>query len=289
MSNQSQQSYRRCFISAPFGVGLGVLPELLKERLISWEWAKDVGENPTAETGLADADFAIVVLNGTKADYRGVFDAGVAVGLRKPILLIQTKSRVLPVDFRRFASVKTNLSDRDAISFHLDLFLAAPRVAVNYAAPALRSLGREVSSGPRESIQHFDSELERRVYQAVLAAGGTAISEPRSTSDTKYRPDFLAWLGNIDPDMLDPVVIEVRGHTVSSEAQRIEELLLGFMQTARVRMALVLTADAPPQRNQQLSPNILWLTIDDFEALTASAELGVYVRRARNRIVHGAS
>lgn len=292
MSNQSQRHYQRCFISAPFGVELGSLPKLLGERGISWEWAKDEGgETQNVETGLENADFIIVVLNGTKADYRGIFDAGIAIGLHKPIFLIQTKSRVLPIDFRWFSNVKASLSNHDALSFHLDLFLAAPHVTPNSTVsvpwPPMHGLPL-VPSKPRESKQHFASELERRVYQAVISAGGNAISEPRSTSDAKYRPDFLAWLGNLDADMLDPVVIEVKGHAAPNEAQRLEERLLGFMQTARVRMALVLTREPPPQRDQQLSPNVLWLTIDEFEKLTSSAQLGNYVRNARNRIAHGA-
>lgn len=292
MSNQYQHGYQRCFISAPFGVELGSLPDLLGERGISWEWAKDeTGETRNAEAGLARADFIIVVLNGTKADYRGIFDAGIAIGLRKPIFLIQTKSRVLPIDFRWFSTAKTSLSNHDALSFHLDLFLATPHVTQNSAVSAPWPSMRELPLAPskrRERKQRFDSELERRVYQAVVSAGGAAISEPRSSLDTKYRPDLLAWLGNLDPDMLDPVVIEIRGHTIPSDAQRLEERLLGFMQAARVRMALVLSEEPPPHRDQQLSPNVLWLTIDEFEKLTSSAQLGAYVRNARNRIAHGA-
>lgn len=292
MSNQPQQRYQRCFISAPFGVELGALPELLGERGISWEWAKgEAGETQNAETGLASADFIVVVLNGTKADYRGIFDAGIAIGLHKPIFLIQTKSHVLPIDFRWFSTVKTSLSNHDALSFHLDLFLAAPHVPPNSTAPAASPPVRKsslVPSKPRERERQFDSELERRAYQAIVSAGGTAISEPKSVPEAKYRPDLLAWLGHLDADMLDPVVIEVKGRALPSEVQRLEERLLGFMQAARVRMALVLTAERPPQRDQQLSPNVLWLTIDEFERLTSSAQLGIYVRNARNRIVHGA-
>ena len=292
MSNQSKHGYQRCFISAPFGVELESLPDILGERGISWEWAKDeTGEIQSAEAGLASADFIIVVLNGTRADYRGIFDAGIAVGLRKPIFLIQTKSRVLPIDFRWFSTVKTSLSNHDALSFHLDLFLTAPHATQNSAvsapSPSMRELPL-VPSKPRERTQRFNSELERRVYQAVVSAGGAAVSEPRSGPDAKYRPDLLAWLGNLDPDMLDPVVIEIKGHTIRNDAQRLEERLLGFMQAARVQMALVLTEEPTPHRDQQLSPNVLWLTIDEFEKLTSSAQLGTYVRNARNRIAHGA-
>ena len=113
MSDEASNNYHRCFISAPIGLELGVLPELLVERGISWEWAKDdtiESQGPTSR--IAAADFVLIVLNGTRADYRGVFDAGVAVGLGKPILLIQTRARGLPLDLRRFTTVKVGLRVR---------------------------------------------------------------------------------------------------------------------------------------------------------------------------------
>src|SRR5690606_15691485 len=94
--------YQRCFISAPFGLTLGVLLELLAQRGILCDWPKEsLREDQDALTGIAAADFSLVVLNGTVADYRGVYEAGIAVGLCKPVLLIQGKARPLPLDFRR--------------------------------------------------------------------------------------------------------------------------------------------------------------------------------------------
>jgi len=290
MANTSHNQYRRCFISAPFGLALGFLPELLEERGISWEWSKDpLLEDQDANSGIAAADFALVVLNGTRADYRGVFDAGIAVGLGKPVLLIQTRARTLPIDFRRFTTVKANLSNRDALNFHLDLFLAAPPAMTRPAGT--EKDGREQlprSSKPRNVEIPFDSELERRAYDAVVAAGGSVISQPRADPSAKFRPDLLASLGHLDAELLDPVAIEVRGLTEPSLVRRLEDQLMGFMQGARVRTALVLTAMPSDPRQQQISPNILWLAIDEFETLARSGRLGDFVRETRNRILHGA-
>lgn len=288
MSQPLRSYYRRCFISAPFGLELGSLTDLLAERAISWQWAKDANldtQDPSA--GITASDFALIVLNGTRADYRGTFDAGVAVGLGKPVLLIQTRSRPLPLDYRRFTTVKVSLSDRDALAFHLDLFLASPP----FVPSAERTTPpRELppSHGKRRAPGVFETDLERRAYDAVVTAGGTATAEPRLDPEAKFRPDLIAWLGHLDADLLDPTVIEVRHHADSKTMSRLEERLLTFMEGARVRTALVLTSTPAPRRQQRASPNILWLTIDEFEALARSATLGEFVRQARNRIVHGA-
>lgn len=290
MPNSSRHPYQRCFISAPYGVDLAALPRLLGERQIAWEWAKDEPSVlQSATTGIEKADFVIIVLNGTRADYRGVFDAGIATGLRKPVLLVQTKSHLLPIDLRLFLTVKASLTDYEAIGFHLDLLLSSPHRA---AAGTAVKLG-EPSVPPRrhkpeETTPRFDSQLERRAYEAILRVGGTAVATTQGTSDTKFRPDFLAWLGHLDADLFDPVAIEIKGHIIAGDMQQLEERLFGFIQAARVQMALILTEDPTPRREQQFSPNVIWMSLDLFEELATKGDLGNYVRNARNRIVHGA-
>lgn len=290
MSDAPDKHFQRCFISAPFGLALGFLPELLSERGISWEWAKDPTlEGQDAKLGISASDFLLVVFNGTRADYRGAFDAGVAIGLDKPVLLIQTNARTLPLDFRSFTTVKTSLSNRDALRFHLDLFLATPPAALRRADVEESSARKQlpISSRPSQSKAPFETELERRAYEAIVAAGGSAISEPRTDSAAKFRPDLLAWLGHLDAELLDPTVIEIRNRTEPKTARRLEEQLLGFMQASRIRTSLVVTATPPPPREQRASPNILWLTINEFESLAQTGRLGVFVREMRNRILHG--
>jgi fatty acid-binding protein DegV len=111
--------------------------------------------------------------------------------------------------------------------------------------------------------------------------------EPGVDAGSRYRPDLLAWLGNLDAELLDPVVIEVKARADAKTARRVEEQLLSFMQKSRIRTGLVLTADSPPKLSQKISPNVLWMTIDEFENLANNGRLGGEVREVRNRIAHG--
>ncbi|WP_347093290.1 nucleoside 2-deoxyribosyltransferase [Sphingomonas parapaucimobilis] len=289
MSEIAVSDLHRCYISAPAGLELGVLPDLLADRGVAWEWARK--EQPggiDASDAIRSADFVIVVLNGTTADYRATFETGLAVGLGKPILLVQIHSRPLPVDLRQAASVRTNLSNRDALALHLDMFLATPH-SLGTTETSRRGAGDAVPPAPNRAGQRrtFDSDLERRAYEAVVRAGGSAVVQPQSAPDVRFRPDLLAWMGHIDAELLDPVVIEVRGNADKKRARQLEEQLLGFMHATRVRSAMVLTSSPPPFRDHQLSANVLWLTIDEFEELSMTGRLGDHVRQNRNRIMHG--
>jgi hypothetical protein len=282
--------YQRCYISAPAGLELGVLPELLSSRGVAWEWAEAHPYEVTDAIGaIQSADFAIVVLNGTIADYRAVFDAGIALALGKRLLIVQAYSRPLPIDLRKATIVKAGLSNREALSFHLDMFLASPPSSQSFIGSDRKPVEplAQMPSAKDERLL-FTSELERRAYDAVISAGGSAVVEPTHGSDSRFRPDLLAWLGNIDAELLDPVVIEVRTRADANSARQLEKQLLSFMQSTRVRTALVLTADIPPERDQQLSASVLWLTISKFEELTRTGGLGPHVRDNRNRILHGA-
>ena len=289
MASQSPHRYARCFISAPSGIDLGALPNVLEERGISWEWAKpDSHINRDASLGIASADFVLVVLNGTRADYRAAFEAGIAIGLRRPVLLIQTKAVALPLDLRRFTTFKANLSNRDALRFHIDLFLATPpstQSAVGTERSAIDLPTRRPRS--REVGLRFESDIERRVYDAVIAAGGSVTAQPQSPKDVRFRPDMLAWLGHLDAEWLDPVIIEVKGRIEPKNVRGLEEQLLHFMEAARARMALVVTAPDDFERDRQVLPNVIWLAVDEFETLARTERLGDYVRDTRNRIMHG--
>jgi hypothetical protein len=288
MSKQADYRPRKCYISAPFGLDLGNLPELLAERNLLWEWAKDEFlENESASERIAASDLVLIVLNGTKADYRGAFESGLAVGLGKPVLLIQTKARMLPLDYSLFAVIKTSLQDREALKFHLDLFLASPSPpAISAKTKRVKNLVPSPPSKARQPMKTFDSALEQRVFEAVNMAGGSAISQPPPSPGMKYRPDLLAWLGHLEPELLDPVAIEVKGVVDTAEAAQLEQKLGTFIESARLKMALVITSFPQPHRDYLL-PNVIWIDVEAFELLAASGQLGMYIRNTRNRIAHG--
>lgn len=267
---------------------LGVLPILLGERRIAWNWSEDTPLGPRHATVIQRCDFAIAILDGSQSDQRVLYEIGLAEGLGKPVFIIGISKRVGKAARSLFTFIDVKLSDKNALAFHLDVFLSMPHETI---------FERDRPSGPTTWIepkepalppQQFHSQLEARVYAAILDVGGSAVVEPEDER-SRNRPDLLMWLGSQDTELFDPAVIEIKGRLVVSEARRIEQQLLQFMQAAGIGCGFLLTEQEPPQKYRAMSPQVFWLSVDRFIALTQSGQLGRHIRSLRNRAAHGAA
>jgi hypothetical protein len=279
---------KRCFIAAPAGLNLKALPDVLSEKDISWEWARDLAA-PLLDPveAIRAADFLIGIFNGTRGDYNVFYEVGIAVGLNKPIFLI-TNKRLLPLDLNQFPANKIPLTAREALALHLDIFLRTPkREIVRSEEQPIPPISPPAELPSSKLPRRGYSALERRAYQVIEMCGGRAVAHPDTSSNIKYRPDLLAWLGNQDAELLDPTIIEIKARVDPKDARRLEERLLAFMQSAGIRTGFVLTAGTPAQPKPRLSPYVFWLSLDEFEKLVRDSQLGAYVRDTRNRAMHG--
>lgn len=283
------RSYHRCYISAPFGIDIGTLTLLLGERAIAWNWAAlDAPTELRPASGIEKCDFMIAVLDGSRSDYRVMYEIGIAEGLRKPVFVLATNKRVNSVVPSLFLVANVGLREKAALAFQLDAFLATPhedifersRVSTFRRAPVAPK-----SEFPSTVIEPH-SILEGRVFEAVQRAGGSAIVEP-ANQDAKMRPDLLIWLAVQEPQLLDPAVIEVKRHASPAIARSIEDQLLHFMAVSGIKAGFLLTEQEPASSFRFRSPNVFWLSIDHFVALTIDGNLGSHVRELRNRAVHG--
>lgn len=292
LTRSGNHNFSSCFVSAPAGKDLGVLPEILGERGIGWEWAKaSTPELANPYAGIRSADFFIGVLNGTRADYRVIHETGAAAALAKPVLLIMSPLRKLPLDLRRFTIAHVKLTDSQALRLHVSAFLATPeRNVFEDRGPVLTPVPEppSVPATKRTQPSTPESRLEQEVFDLIQRAGGSAVVQPEGNySSERYRPDLLVWLGSQDPELLDPAVVEVKRRVERGAIRSIEERLLSFMGTSGVRTGLVITSDAVPERSQPAWPNIFWLDLQTLRDLLESSRLGSYLRESRNRAVHG--
>jgi hypothetical protein len=288
-----RSQFKRAFISAPFGLRLGALPHLLAESGIEWQWAKELPESASnPSNAIKEADFFIGIMNRSSADYRVVYEAGVAAGIGKPILLIMTPAKTLPIDLRQFTIARVKLDDEEALALHLNAFLSAPRRDIFRSDPTpLRSGALEPPGLKASEVtwgNTLESQLEEEVFRVVEENGGSVIAQPQFEVGARYRPDMLVWLGAQEPELLDPAVVEVKRRVQRSEMRKVEEQLLSFMSVTGVRTGLIITSDQIPERSQQSWPNLFWLEFHHFEELVRTSRLGPYLRDVRNRFVHGA-
>ena len=291
LTGSNAHNIKSCFVSAPAGIDLGFLPDVLGERGINWEWAKEnVSEFTNPYLAIRNADFFIGILNGTRADYRVMHETGAAAALSKPVLLILSPLRKLPVDLRWFTVAHIKLSDVRALRFHVDAFLSAPhRSAFERHRQVSSSIPKPPSFSASERSQHVtpESKLEQEVFDLIVKAGGSAILEPGSNVPQRYRPDLLVWLGSQEPELLDPAVIEVKRRVERGKIHLIEDQLLGFMGSSGVRTGIIITSEPVPERSQPRWPTVFWLDLQTFRELLQSSRLGPYLRESRNRAVHG--
>jgi hypothetical protein len=287
MIASSPQRYFRCFISAPYGMELGVLPILLGERRIAWNWSEDTPVGTRYAPTIQKCDFAIAVLDGSQSDQRVLYEVGLAEGLGKPVFTIATTKRVGKVARSLFSFVDVKLTEREALAFNLDAFLSTPHETVFERDRPVVASQSIAPQEPEPTGHQFHSQLDARVYNAVKQAGGSAIVEPE-TDKSQGRPDLLIWLSSEDAELFDPAVIEIKSRLDASGARRAEQKLWSFMQSAGVRCGFLLTEQEPPQKRRPLSPYIFWLSVDKFVALARDGRLGQHVRGLRNRAAHGA-
>lgn len=269
-------------------MSLGELPMLLGERRIGWNWSEDASVGTRYAPMIQRCDFVIAVLDGSQSDQRVLYEVGLAEGLGKPVFFIASNKRVSRSAHALFALVDVKLSDREALSFHLDTFLSTPHVNVfDKNRPPLPSSSFE----PKDSVlpvHPFHSQLEARIYTTITEIGGSAIVEPKHDK-SRFRPDMLMWLGSQDPELFDPAVIEIKSRIDANNAHRAEKQLLEFMVAAGIGCGLLLTEQEPPQKRRPISPYIFWLSVDQFVSLARDGKLGSHVRNLRNRAVHGAA
>lgn len=287
MTRKPDQHYSRCFISAPYGMDLGALPILLGERQIAWNWSDDTPIGPRSAPPIQLCDFVIAVLNGSQNDQRVLYETGIAEGLRKPVFVIATSKRVGRVARSLFASVDAKLSEARVLSFHLDAFLSTPHESIFEKARSSRLSQAFEPKEPAMPAQRFHSELEARVYAAIIEIGGSAIAEPHDNG-SHIRPDLLMWLGSQDAELFDPAVIEIKGGQIDAPGvKRAEQQLLSFMQVSGARCGFLLTSREPSQKWSQTSPYVFWMSIEKFIDLAREGNLGSHVRSLRNRAAHG--
>lgn len=290
---------RTCFISAPADSNLSVLRNLLTARNIAICGPETMapGASIPGEIGqiLSEVDLVIGVLSHKRRSDWTLFELGQAWAKGRQILLIAPprSGDYLPSDLNGMITLRTSLTNREAISFALDQLVAAPerRIRQEVVPPKQPHLYLKAANYlelGRQAVAHRRGrELEQLLADAIREAGvETLATEPAGRRGV----DMAVWADGLQRTVGNPLLIEVKLSAARSSVLR--DTAAAFSKelgAAGVRWGLLILGEAPSDRplDAALPPNVLAITVEDLLQRMRAASLSDIVNELRNRRVHG--
>lgn len=125
------QRLRICYVAAPTGIDLSTITELLAERQMQPILSADLSS--TASTfleglvnAISNADLFIAILGSNLNNDQIYIELGIAIAKERRILVLVSPGALPTLDISEIPSIRTDATNRDAISFILDQVLETP-------------------------------------------------------------------------------------------------------------------------------------------------------------------
>lgn len=279
------KSFRKCFISAEFGVPLNDVQDALQENDVDWQWSSSVSSNPSLVdstiASIRSSDFQLTIVDAGPINADVMLEMGIAIGLGKPVLLLTTPNSAKFSDKDFVAHFETNLRDKSLLSLQIELFLKS---AKNLRAKRAPKKHAPVTQTPR-SHPKFDSNLEASIATSISLSGGS-FTVPDRKKGAKYIPDLLMWMPSQDADLFNPAAIEVKGSFDRIEIKNTAQSLKEFIENSSMSCGLVVYEDgpiSPEQQSAEVDPRIFFFRKDIFTNLLEKGHLSRAIFEQRNR------
>lgn len=299
LKQKSKNEIRTCFISAPTGIGLGGLLDILvKKKLrvqLSWEVLLPPARSITEL--IAECDLFIAVVDNIHSNENVYFELGYAVAVEKRILLIVAPEiKNLPDDIKGLLYIRAHVDDHEAINFALDQILVAPKAKKKTSRRKLAEI-RTIPIGKKanELIKEVELlgdniteiDMERFVTSALSKSG---INTMASSLIPDKGIDLSIWVNELEPFISNPILIEFKKYLNNrNQVESLYNQILSYSISSGLRMAIIFYKEAPEELLSSFDcyfPNIIFLKIPDFLKEVRNKSLGNYLRELRNRIIH---
>jgi hypothetical protein len=280
----------RAFISAPSGTDLTIITAVLDSLFIGIVDPAD--STNKAIDAVAKADLFIAVLDDEHQSANTLFELGCAYALKKDILLVVQGNRPLPTNLHGLFSIRTTANNKDALTFALQQVLTRikPAIQVRTGSRTIAKLiDKQRLHGLRQELTILsatgqDSDVERFVEDMLGACGIEIRARPRDRG-----PDFVILVAEVERDLGNPIVVEVRKEVRTFQAKRLGERLEKYMKETTARTALVFSMEIGGEALFTLnhSPSVYAFKLHDFLIDLDQKRFGRILLDARNARVHG--
>jgi restriction endonuclease len=250
----SSASQLTCFIAAEHSLERSLLRRQLEERQITC-FSLDRVATVSGPTGsvyalIRRSDFVVGVLS-SNANPNVVFELGVALGLKKPLLLFGDRSSSsIPSDLAGINILRLDKLVPEAWSGYIDAFLQTVRPGKGVSTKSPGQKGGEPARRWREIRGELDrlvetrgagsaAEFERLIERAFVRGGFPASSSPGK--------DFGADFAVASPKLVEafglPILIEVKFNVERGLPRDTVDRLAALIRERRGGAGLVVTAE----------------------------------------------
>ncbi len=242
---------------------------------------------------LACTDAVVVVLSALQDSARVFFEAGVALGLGLPLLVMaEADADSGPLKGLSVAQLPGGTRNEEALRFHLGLFItsaarAAPAQVKRPPSPLKINL---LEQRAKLDALHREGSANGRMLERwavdLFRAGGAKVAEASNPSNRGL--DLVAELEGLN--LPGPLVVEVKGGKPSSRRLLEAALQLQYLVLQeRAGLGLLLFDDAamPAGFALQVVPMVVCLgAAEPLSMMEQHGSLADAMRSARNEAVH---
>ncbi|HZM80337.1 MAG TPA: leucine-rich repeat domain-containing protein [Candidatus Limnocylindrales bacterium] len=286
-------SHGRWFVSAGSNVDLSPLMSDLQRRGADPYVLSDVAELgsdvlQSLRQAIARADQVLLVVGRGTISSTVMFEAGIAVGMDKPLIVIADPHIKLPYDLPGVLTVRARPDDLEAVGFALDQAQGRNVRRSQKAAATGRSLGQRIDGllVRLRAAEPINESYAIALLKEALDDSGVIAAEG---GNTDQRFDLGVWSDDLDSIAANPLLIEVKRklHRVAvDQAHR----YLAESPTARAALIVSLVpVDREVTERLRRSGQPVWvILLRDLLERMRSESFAEVVRDLRNRAAHGA-
>ena len=295
-----------CFISAPSGVNLSKIRELLSVKGVKFILPSEIisyGQNISEKISeaISQSDLFLAVFDKSYESGNTFFELGIAAAQKKQIIILSPPNFEIPSDLTGFLYLRADAENTEALGFTIDQLLEAPIKKKKKIPPKKRSKATKPSSiKVAELVEKFNLlspdvtgyKLESFVAEMLKESGISILTvrQPEGAANV-FGADIAIWSDDLGSILGNPILIEIKkGIRSHDQVNKITNQLLGYLQKTNSRSALVLYLEGIPSREAQNIArvfNIFFFQIGEFVQQIQDRSFVDVIRTRRNIVAHG--
>jgi hypothetical protein len=292
---------KNCYISAPFGFDALPIIEALAERNFGATRLDDLTAGESIVTGvqreIRQADFVCVVLPGGYRQDNVIFEAGLALGRGRRVLVLAESEVDIPFELAQLTYVRTSLSDKKAVGEVLDAYL--PGLLSRKPSPrkqsdqTIKRLSKEAAEEALRALHDPQAISGRRlegIVSKVFQDVGILTSQPPPPNSHRG-PDLAIWIDETESIFGNPIFVEVKaGRITQSQIDDAYHQLSYHLIRAKMLLGIIVYWNLEGAKFKVAVANLPLVVCLSIEELIDTLRLGTLAKTLigiRNRAVHG--